>query len=29
MMRDEVKEMRRINKPWWVRLREALWAPKS
>lgn len=29
MMRDEVKEMKRLNKPWWVRLREALWAPKS
>jgi hypothetical protein len=29
MMRKEVKEMRRANKPWWERLRDALWQQKS
>jgi predicted RNase H-like nuclease (RuvC/YqgF family) len=29
MMRDEVKAMRGINKPWWERLRDAIWQQKS
>lgn len=29
MMRKEVKAMRRANKPWWARLRDALWQQKS
>jgi predicted RNase H-like nuclease (RuvC/YqgF family) len=29
MMREEVKQMKRINKPWWVRLRDAIWESKS
>lgn len=28
MMRGEVKAMRNINKPWWVRLRDAFWEQK-
>jgi hypothetical protein len=29
LMRDELKTLRRIAKPWWVRLREAIWASKT
>jgi hypothetical protein len=29
MMRNEVKQMRRANKPWWERLRDAFWQQKS
>ncbi|MGE0372966.1 MAG: MotA/TolQ/ExbB proton channel family protein [Gammaproteobacteria bacterium] len=28
MMRGEVRAMRNINKPWWVRLRDAFWEQK-
>ncbi len=28
VLREEVKHMRAINKPWWVRLRNAIWSPK-
>ncbi|HHH35740.1 MAG TPA: hypothetical protein ENK48_02795 [Gammaproteobacteria bacterium] len=29
VLREELKHMRAINKPWWIRLRNALWSPKT
>ena len=29
MLREEHQLMRALNKPWWIRLRDAIWSPKS